>query len=154
MRSEYLCIKSSFVTRCAWFWRRASLYIRYSKSVNSPDPSFICIATIHELYNKIYLLRFRSTALPLIGSATDQRTPMGPVRLTHIRLVRLVFSADTVFFSHNNSTRTVFSANFSQDSASRTGLYSSESRCSSPSRLFHVTRANRASGPFLRSPLH
>ena len=44
-----------------------------------------------------------------------------PFGLPHIRLVRLLFSARTVFFSHNISARIVFSANFSQNSASRTG---------------------------------
>jgi len=39
---------------------------------------------------------------------------LGPnlVRLTRNRLVRLVFSAGTVFFSHNNSARTVFFSQF------------------------------------------
>ena len=32
---------------------------------------------------------------------------MAPFGLLHIRLVRLVFSAGTVFFSHNNSVGTV-----------------------------------------------
>ena len=39
--------------------------------------------------------------------------------LPYIRFVRLLFSAGTVFFSHNNSVRTVF---FSQVSDQRTGL--------------------------------
>ena len=33
---------------------------------------------------------------------------MASFGLPHIRFVRLVFSAGTVFFSHNNSARTVF----------------------------------------------
>ena len=33
---------------------------------------------------------------------------LAPFGLPYIRLVRLVFSARTVFFSHNNSARTVF----------------------------------------------
>ena len=37
---------------------------------------------------------------------------LGPVRLPHIRLVRFLFSAGTVFFSHNNSDRTVFFSQF------------------------------------------
>ena len=44
-----------------------------------------------------------------------------PFGLPKNQLVRLVFSAGTVFFSHNNSARTVFSASFSQVLASRTG---------------------------------
>jgi len=38
-----------------------------------------------------------------------------------IRTIQLVFSAGTVFFSHNNSARTMFFSQFSQVSASRTG---------------------------------
>ena len=34
--------------------------------------------------------------------------------LPHVRFVRLLFSAETVFFSHNNSTRTVFQPSFSK----------------------------------------
>ena len=40
--------------------------------------------------------------------------------LLYIRLVWFVFSARTVFFSHNNSARTVFLASFSQVSDQRT----------------------------------
>ena len=39
-----------------------------------------------------------------------------------IRTIQLVFSAGTIFFSHNNSARTVFFSQFSQVSASQTGL--------------------------------
>jgi len=38
--------------------------------------------------------------------------PLAPFGLPHIRLVRLLFSAETVFFSHSNSARTVFSSQF------------------------------------------
>ena len=53
-----------------------------------------------------------------VGPSNQTLAPFG---LPYIQLVRLLFSAGTVFFSHNNSARTVFSASFSQDSASRTG---------------------------------
>ena len=44
----------------------------------------------------------------------------GSVRLTPYSICLTYFLAGTVLFSHNNSTRTVFSASFSQYSASRT----------------------------------
>ena len=46
---------------------------------------------------------------------------LAPFGLPYIRLVRLLFSTGTVFFSHNISARTVFSTTFRQVSASRTG---------------------------------
>ena len=41
-------------------------------------------------------------------------THMAPFGLPHIRLVQLLFSAETVFFSHNISIGTVFSSQFQQ----------------------------------------
>ena len=56
-------------------------------------------------------------------SASIRNTSKAPFGLPHIQLVRLLFSAGTVFFSHNNSTGRVFSASFSQVSYQRTGLH-------------------------------
>ena len=44
-------------------------------------------------------------------TATDN---LGPFGLPKNRLIRLVFSAGTVFFSHNNSAGTVFLSQFQQ----------------------------------------
>ena len=40
-------------------------------------------------------------------------TQMGLFGLPYIRLVRLLFSAETIFFSHNNSVKIVFFSQFS-----------------------------------------
>ena len=48
---------------------------------------------------------------------------MTPFSLPHIRLVRLVFSAGTVFFSHNNSAGTVFFSQFQPKFRPANGAY-------------------------------
>ena len=70
-----------------------------------------CVCTFHPwiLFHQHVDLRKHAWFVPLFG-------------LPHIWLIRFLFSAGTVFFSHNNSGRTVFSGSFSQNSASRTGL--------------------------------
>jgi len=54
-----------------------------------------------------------SLYLNIISCWVLSNATTGPFGLPHNRLVRLFFSAGTVFFSHNNSIRTVF---FSQNS--------------------------------------
>ena len=67
----------------------------------------------------LYLgIHIKMRMLLYVGTNYNQQDPFG---LPHIRLIRLLFSAGTVFFSHNNSAGTVFSANFSQSSDQRTG---------------------------------
>ena len=46
-----------------------------------------------------------------------------PFGLPHIRFIRLIFSAGTMFFSHNNSARTVFFSQFQPKFRPANGAY-------------------------------
>ena len=46
--------------------------------------------------------------LEVVALGLGLETPLAPFGLPYIRLVRLLFSAGTMFFSYNNSARTVF----------------------------------------------
>ena len=67
---------------------------------------FLFFSSFFLIFLQTSSLVLKKTRLPL-GQNNAGKAPFG---LPYIRLVRLLFSAGTVFFSHNVSARTVFSS--------------------------------------------
>ena len=61
--------------------------------------------------------------LPLRWCSSKHAPIFDPFGLPFNRFIRLLFSVEIIFFSYNNSVRTVFSASFNQVSANRTGPF-------------------------------
>ena len=93
-----------------------ALSIQLSRTINRRNPR-MCKSTMQTTFDSCHrhLSAQRRAEIAVMCSH--------PFGLPYIWLIRLLFSAGTMFFSHDISARTVFSVTFSQVSASQTGLF-------------------------------